>query len=638
MTSREVGAALRQARIMLNERGEVPAGLLDEIVARSWRRCVDGGLTPTGRLGEAPFLSAAELARNAERQHELVANARPVMEYVFGQTRNSGSMVILSDDRGTLLQALGDADFLSRAERVALAPGASWQERYRGTNAIGTAIAERMPVVVHGSEHYLARNAFLTCAAAPIVAPDGRFLGVLDISGEHRSRHPHTFGLVRAAAQMIENRLFEVRHGQSMRLRFHALAEGIGTVAEGVAALSEDGWLVGANQAGLALLGLAAADLGATPLSRVLGVRINDLMAWASQRPGQAMLIDRTVGGRLFVRIEPPRQLLSAVRTPLAAPAEPSDALIALDTGDERIRGVIEKVRKVMGKPIPLLLLGESGVGKELFARAIHDSGPRKGKPFVAVNCTALPDTLIEAELFGYLPGAYTGARRDGTRGYIREAHGGTLFLDEIGDMPPSAQGRLLRVLQERQVVPLGSGKPISVDFALICATHRPLKTDTESGRFRTDLYYRINGLALALPPLRERSDLRELIERLLEEVASKRGVTLDAELEAAFCDYHWPGNLRQLANALRTACALLDDGETRICWRQIADDLVGELRNRTINDGSRDLSTTGNLRAMSDSIIGHAVKSSGGNISEAARRLGISRNTLYRRVKKSRA
>lgn len=630
-------SALRHARRMLLERGELPGGLIDDLVARSWRRSFDTGLAPIGRLGETPHLSAIELDRAAERQQELIAHARPVMEYLHGQIRGSGCMAILADERGVLLQALGDVDFLSRAERVALAPGASWLERYRGTNAIGTALAEGMPVVIHGAEHYLERNAFLTCAAAPVAAPDGRLLGVLNISGEQHSRHPHTFGMVRAAAQMVENRLFDARHGDSVRLRFHTLAEGIGTVAEGVVALSEDGWIVGANQAGLALLGLSTADLGATPLERVLDMRLADLIDWGRQHPCQLRLVNRRQSGRLFVRVE------SAQRPLPIAPARKSlsptpDKLAMLDTGDARMQAAIERARKVLGKPIPLLLLGESGVGKGLFVRAMHESGPRRNKPLITVNCAALPETLIEAELFGYVPGAFTGARREGSPGRIREANGGTLFLDEIGDMPLAMQARLLCVLHERQVIPLGGGQSIAVDFALICATHRNLKAEMEAGRFRPDLYYRINGMTLALPALRERSDFSVLVARLIEESAPGRALALDASLVPRFADHPWPGNLRQLCNAIRTACALLDAGETLITWRHLPDDLIEELRSQMPRQCALETPPSENLRALSESMIEHAVRLTGGNMSEAARRLGISRNTLYRRLKRGKA
>jgi transcriptional regulator of acetoin/glycerol metabolism len=631
MTSRKISTALRDARNILTERREVPNGLIDDVVARSWRRSIENGLAPTSRRDEAPHFSATELARITERQHELISNARPVMEYLSEQTRNFGSIVILADDRGVLLHVVGDTNFMSRAERVALVPGASWNERYRGTNAIGLALTENMPVEVNGGEHYLARNDFLSCAAAPIFSPQGRPIGILDISGDQRNRRPYTSDLVRTAAQMIENRLFNAHHGEGIRLHFHSLAEGIGTAAEGVAALSEDGWIVAANQAGLALLGITAADLGLTPVARVLGLRVKDFAEWFCRKPGEPMLAERTNGNRLFIRIKLNRHTRSPV--PVITDA-PNDSLAALNTGDPRVHAAIEKVRKVMGKPIPLLLVGESGVGKELFARAIHDSGPRGGKPFIAVNCAALPDALIESELFGYTTGAFTGARRGGAPGYIREANGGTLFLDEIGDMPLGVQGRLLRVLQERQVAPLGGGKPIPVDFLLVCATNHQLKTEMDSGNFRADLYYRINGLTLELPPLRERTDLQTLIANLLKDVAPDRAITLDNELAAAFADYRWPGNLRQLANALRTACALLDSTKTHIDSHHISDDLLKELCKRTPRPKSTELSATENLRALSDAMIDQIVNLCGGNMSEAARRLGISRNTLYRRIK----
>lgn len=630
-SQRVPGGALRRARERLLERGELPPdGLLGATVARSWQRCVDAGLAPGGRLPDAPFLEGSHLALAVARQQELLAHARPVMEYLHGQIRDSGSLVVLADDRGVLLQTLGDVDFVSRAERVALMSGASWHERHRGTNAVGTALAEGAPVVVHGSEHFLERNAILTCAAAPIAAPNGRFLGVLDISGDRRSRHPHTFGLVRAAAQMIENRLFDAQHGKQMRLRFHPLAEGIGTVAEGVVALSDDGWIVGANQAALTLLGLAAADVAATPLARVLDLRIEALSDWARHHGGAPLLAADWRGGRIFVRVEPaPRATTVAVAPRLTIP---QDALAALDTGDAQVAAAVARGRKVLGKPIAVLLQGESGVGKELFARALHESGPRRDKPFIAVNCAALPEHLIEAELFGHAPGAFTGARRDGAPGLIRAAHGGTLFLDEIGDMPLTLQTRLLRVLQERQVTPVGGAQPVAVDFCLISATHCDIKAAVDAQRFRGDLYYRINDLALRLPALRERDDLAALVARLLAELAPGRHLALEAAVAARFADYRWPGNLRQLASALRTACALLDDDEHRIGWAHLPADLVDELQH----PGAPRPAPCGGaqLRAASDALIAQTVAAAGNNMTEAARRLGISRNTLYRRLK----
>lgn len=633
---------LRQARRHLLEHGQAPATLADERLRRSWERCLAAGLRPIGRNDDVPQLTGSSLACLVEREHELVAHAQPVMEYLCEQVGYSAHTVVLADRHGTLLHAQGDPGFIARAERALLRPGASWHEQYRGTNAIGTALAERAPVEIHGGAHFLERNGFLTCAAAPILDPAGQLLGVLDISGDRRSRHPHTHGLVRSAAQMIENRLFASRHRHSIRLSLHPRAEGIGTLAEGIAAVSEDGWLIAANRTALQLLGLVPADLGATPLNRLLDTRLEDLLDWARRKPDLPINVRRRDGSPLYLHIHARPSLASNQPRP-ATPAPqtpPRDALSALDTGDTRLAAAIAKARRVLDKPIPLLLAGESGVGKELFAQAVHGSGPRRQQPFIAINCAALPENLIEAELFGYTPGAFTGARREGSPGRIREAHGGTLFLDEIGDMPLPLQARLLRVLQERQVTPLGGGKATPVDFALICASHRDLKAEVAAGRFRTDLYYRLNGLTLILPPLRERGDFPALCARLLAE-QGKEPPTLAPAVARALAKHRWPGNLRQLANVLRAASAMLDANEMEIDWPHLPDDLLEELRNGAPENPATPSPATplpqtivGSWRELSTAAIHQAIAAHHGNIAAAARQLGISRNTLYRRLK----
>jgi len=622
---------LRQARLQLLESGDFPAGAIDERLARSWRRSLAAGLSPTGRLPVGDNLSGNQLERSLARNHDLISHSRPIMEYLFEQVRHSHSMVILADRHGVLMHTLGDADFLGKAERVALMSGASWHERQRGTNAIGTALAEASGIEIHGAEHYLERNGFLTCAAAPIVSASGELLGALDISGDQRSRHPHTLGLVNTAARMIENRLVTATCQRHIRLHLHPQPEGIGSVAEGIVALSDDGWIVGANRQGLALLGLAAVDIGATPLFRALDVRLEEILSLSRRRPQQPLLLYRHDGTPLYAVVHAERSLPAQARR-LEPPAT-VDALAKLDTGDARWRAAADKARRVVGKPIPLLLHGESGVGKELFARAVHEASPQKNGPFVAINCAALPENLIEAELFGYTPGAFTGARKEGSIGRLREADGGTLFLDEIGDMPLTMQTRLLRVLQERQVTPLGGGQPVKVDFALICATHHNLRAASENGRFRSDLYYRLNGLTLNLPSLRERSDFAALTGKLLLDLTDDASLHLAPELLARLAACRWPGNLRQYASVLRTAVAMLDPDETRIDWRHLPDDLIEELQ-----DSGRQTpppETTGqNLAELSRTAIQQALEQNRGNLSAAARQLGISRQTLYRKLK----
>ncbi|MBT9458781.1 MAG: sigma-54-dependent Fis family transcriptional regulator [Burkholderiaceae bacterium] len=633
VAARATPAWLREARRALLESGAVTGGPGHQGLMRSWQRSLDYGLASTGRVVDAPHASAAQLQRAQAAQHELMSHARPVMEFLFEQTRDSDSMVILADSQGMLLQALGDAHFVNRAERVALRPGAIWHEQWRGTNAIGTALAEQAAVVVHGGEHYLARNGFLTCTAAPIVDSSGRLLGVLDVSGDHRGYHPHTLGLVRSAARMIEHRLFDTRHAGGLRLRLHAQAEGIGTLTEMLLAVSPEGWIVGANAQALTQLGLRQADIGQIMVDRVLALDTDTLHGWCLRPSGAPRSIQLTDGHAVWARVEPGRQMPGRTPpSPKPTTVGHRDALAELESGDPLMQTAINRARCVLGKPIALLLQGETGVGKEVFARAVHASGPRRDAPWVAVNCAALPETLIEAELFGYRAGAFTGAHRDGAPGRIREAQGGTLFLDEIGDMPLAVQGRLLRVLQERQVTPLGGGKPVAVDFALIGASHRRLREEMQAGRFREDLYYRINGLSLQLPALRERQDLPALTESMLARIAPGRAITLAPELARAFAGHRWPGNLRQLQNALQTACALMADDETELGWAHLPDDLAEDLRadapSKAVPDADAD------LRLQSNQLIARTVQACAGNLSDAARRLGISRNTLYRKLK----
>ena len=635
--------ALRQARLNLLEHGDLPVDGVNERIARSWRRSLAAGLLPAGRLQDTEHASGAGLCQTLDHNHELLAHSRPVMEFLFDQVRSSQGMVILADQRGTLMHTLGHADFLGKADRVALSCGASWQEQHRGTNAIGTALIEASGVEVHGAEHFFERNDFLTCTAAPILSARGELMGILDISGDYRSGHPHTLGLVSMAASMIENRLVTATYRRHIRLHFHAQPDGIGSVAEGIIALTDDGWIVGANRAALAMLHLTAADMGATPLVRAMDVRLDDLLSRPKRLASQHTRVYLRDGTALFVQVHGESPAISVSVNPEPARPEtrpaiapsPADALALLDTGDTRWHAATEKVRRILDKPIALLIQGESGVGKELFARAAHDSGPRRRGPYVAINCAALPENLIEAELFGYAPGAFTGARREGSPGRLREAQGGTLFLDEIGDMPLGLQTRLLRVLQERSVSPLGGGPSVALDFALICATHCKLRERAESGAFRSDLYYRINGLTVQLPALRERTDFQALTRQLLQTINPGHAIQLAPELLARLSQHPWPGNLRQFASVLRTASAMLGPQENCIGWAHLPDDVAEELTQAPPAQSPLPPGASlHNLAQMGRQAMQQALESSAGNVSQAARQLGISRQTLYRKLK----
>lgn len=644
--------ALQQARRHLLEHGHCPTGLVDERLARSWGRSMAAGLAPAGRAA-ADLPSPGELREAMACNHSLLTHSRPIMEYLFDQVRHSHSVVVLADRAGMLMHTLGSPGFVDKAERVALTCGASWHESHRGTNAIGTALAEGTAVEVHGGEHFLERNSFLTCAASPILSATGELLGILDISGDHRNGHAHTLGLVSTAARMIENRLLVATCKRNVRLHLHREPEGIGSVAEGIVAVSADGWIVGANRVALAQLGLHMGDVGATPLAQVLDVRLDDLLSHHHRRPQQPQALRLRGGALLYAQVQLDAAAWPAARWVRGTPGAPAanesadDALARLDTGDARWRAAADKARRVVGKPIAVLIQGESGVGKEVFARALHASGPRRAGPFVAINCAAIPEHLIESELFGHVAGAFTGARKEGSLGRLREAHGGTLFLDEIGDMPLPLQTRLLRVLQDRSVTPVGAGHAVPVDFCLISATHCQLLQAAEQGRFRHDLYYRLNGLTVQLPALRERTDFAALTAQLLADLATEQGlphpVQVAPDLLQRLAAHPWPGNLRQYASVLRTACAMLAEDENTLGWEHLGDDIVQALQTAAPPLSARlpglptarpvPAAAVLSLQELSSAAIDQALQSARGNVSQAARQLGISRQTLYRKL-----
>jgi transcriptional regulator with PAS, ATPase and Fis domain len=325
----------------------------------------------------------------------------------------------------------------------------------------------------------------------------------------------------------------------------------------------------------------------------------------------------------------------AASSAPGSAMRTDGPTLAQLQTGDAQMDALVGKLKRVIDRDIPILLLGETGTGKELLARAIHAESTRARQAFVAVNCASIPDTLIEAELFGYEEGAFNGARSKGALGKILQATGGTLFLDEIGDMPLPLQAHLLRVLQDRQVTPLGSTRAVKVDLAIICATHRNLRDMIEAKAFRQDLYYRLNGLATRVPPLRERTDLAALVRRILDGAAAAPHLGLSGEVQSLIQGYDWPGNVRQLFNVLRTA-AVMAGSERWIRLEHLPEDFVDELRQRRQAEPPTRAAPDGlrPLHEVEREVIERAVAEAGGNISVAARRLGVSRNTIYRRLR----
>jgi transcriptional regulator of acetoin/glycerol metabolism len=630
-------------------------GWITPSIQRSHERSETYGLSASMRP-DYDVLPNAELALQLEQSRVLCAHATPVMETLHEQIVNTQSMIVLTNAEGLILHSIGDGEFLRRAEKVALRPGANWAEDRQGTNAIGTAIAEQCPTVVHGDQHYLAANRFLTCSSVPILDPYGDLIGILDVTGDHRSYHQHTMALAKMSVQMIENHLFTSTFRETLQIAFHARPEFLGTLMEGIAAFTFDGRFLSANRSAQFQLGLPLAALRAHTLSSLFGLTSAQLIdrLRASRNPHLSLSLHN--GAAVCAHVEFrratlaenawPQEMHPSLEPPSRGAAQRSAAssgalsrLSCLDTGDPQIAAVIAKVRKVIGKDIPILIKGETGTGKELLAQGIHNDSPRHAGPFVAVNCASIPETLIESELFGYEEGAFTGAKRKGAVGKLVQANGGTLFLDEIGDMPYPLQVRLLRVLQERLVDPLGSARSIPVDLAIVCATHRDLREMIAQNRFREDLYYRLNGLVVKLPPLRERADLIPIVQKMLQfeslNGSCDQALSVADDVMALFAQCAWPGNFRQLGNLLRTAAAMVDaDGQIR--REHLPDDFFDDVRAAAAapSAGAGPLPLQGaRLQDVEAFAIAAAVAQHGGNVSAAARALGVSRNTIYRKM-----
>lgn len=630
---------IQAARLQLKDRGLVPEGLLPDAIERSWSRCLTTGLQTEANSSIEP-LALQAFKEIRDRNSHLLNEALPAMESLYAQIVGTNSMVILTDAVGTILHTLGDTDFINKAQRVALQPGVSWREEVTGTNAIGTALVEQTPVHVMGGEHFFEQNAFLTCSATPILNHFGETLGVLDISNDFHQPQAHTMALVRMSAQMIENRLITSEFRQELVIRFHMRPEFLGTLWEGIAVFSPDGKLLAANKIALFQLGLNGGEYRHLGFSGIFDSSLPALLDGLKRASHNSVQLATHTGLRLHARLDEGCRT-TAWRTPVAGiPVETLPAAIradlrpldVLDTGDEKMHQVIGLVKKVVAKEIPILIEGETGTGKEMLAKAIHQAGARHTSPFVAINCASIPEGLIEAELFGYEEGAFTGAKRKGVPGKILQANGGTLFLDEIGEMPLHLQARLLRVLQEREITPLGSSKSLVVNINLICATNRKLFEHVEQGRFREDLYYRINGLRVRLPALRERQDIATLIERILHQ-ENAPGTRLMPDVVKLFARHPWRGNIRQLRNVLKAALAFAG-GEGDIQMKHLPEDFLDEIRVAPQSPVERPSKPAASIRQAEAGLIRQAMRENQQNATLAARQLGISRATLYRKLK----
>jgi sigma-54 dependent transcriptional regulator, acetoin dehydrogenase operon transcriptional activator AcoR len=611
------------------------------------------------------MLNPLSLKEQQQRMGELLPVARAEMESLYEQIAGSGFAVILSDTQGAVLSTITDPSLQREFRQAGLSLGALWDERHEGTNGIGTCLIEGGPVTVHREEHFRGYNLSLSCSAAPILDPQGVVMGALDAStvksSDSRLIQRHTMALVNMSANLIARWNFLHQYEQSWILRFHSRPEFVGLLHEALVAVDGSGHILAVNESALLQLGCSSRKmLIGQSIERFFQFDFGTLDQRSKFDPSTIWPVrDLAHGRRFFAVVRAPLRVgaraLELASSDLArdkseAPRERGQQHVVEDA---QMRKNLAAGRQLFAKQVPILLQGATGTGKEAFAKALHRGGLWSDKAFVTVNCAAIPESLIESELFGYTRGAFTGAVKEGRIGKILQSNGGTLFLDEIGDMPLMLQTRLLRVIEEREVVPLGSDQPIPVNLHVVSATHRDIRQMIQNGEFREDLYYRLNGITLQLPLLRDRGDKAEMIRTLLkEENSGQDSIEIADDAFRKLLDYSWPGNIRQLRNALRTASALCRDGIIRssnlpqeildIDSRAMPPPVTGTSVGGA-SAGSSDSSSAGTtlpsaaLREAECAALLRELERMRWNISRTARALGISRNTLYRKIHKHR-
>ncbi len=620
-----------------------PALAHNTIIKDSWSRCRDYGLSHQSQpcFGQLPMDQVAQLL---ERHRSLVQTThQEVLPFYENILSNSNCLILLADNQGQLLKSWGTQRFVEPSFNHGFLAGASWIERSTGTNAIGTALVCEQAVHIEHNEHFLKANRFMTGSAAPIFDASRRIIAVLDVSSDSFLPPSHTLGMVKMMSQSVENRLildqFQDSHFQ---LIFNTGLNNLDSQWAGLLMLDESGRIASANRRADNLLGVSVIGKDIEQVFNGLAARLLD------QTEGHPFALQASGHNRFHGLLRRPQRKPARIHvvTPLAQPASQVPAglgastpagvgLTGISLGDARVAKAVLQAERLLEKNIPLLIHGETGVGKEVFVKALHNASSRATRPLIAVNCAAIPAELVESELFGYEKGAFTGAHHKGSIGLIRKADKGTLFLDEIGDMPLPVQARLLRVLQERCVQPLGSGESYPVDVRLISATNRQLREDVKAGHFRQDLYYRISGLNLELPPLRERTDKAALIQQIWEQHREpQQSSGFAPQVLELFETHPWPGNLRQMSNVIQVALALAGDGV--IEQEHLPDDFFADLQmNPPASLAVTPCNSKALLQASED--LNQLLEAAGGNISQLAKRLGVSRNTLYKRLREGR-
>lgn len=624
-------------------------------VARSWQRCLEShGLQPE-QGAPSKVLSETELTSVTDGCAGFFNIASRGVTSLQHKMWPSGYAILLADSHGATLAA-GVPNGFDHNVGKHLVTGACWSEKQAGTNGIGTCLLERQAITVHRQEHFLSNNSLLSCSAAPIFSPLGELLGCLNAttttSDGSKQQQRLSLQLVISQSLSIEDEYLRSINHDSFLITLHFPLDSPYSSHPALLAVNDLGRIVGANRVAFSLSRQMTSLSGG-----LLGLQLDQLCGESVDS-----LDRKTAGGRHTTMLA--LNGFSAITIEMQCPKDPTQqsaaitprrvretkirrrhpTLSELCADDPKLHNSENLLKKVINQDIAILLRGETGTGKEAFAHAIHDASNRCNGPFIALNCAAIPESLIESELFGYRSGSFTGASKTGMKGKLQLATGGTLFLDEIGDMPLELQTRLLRVLAEREIQALGSDETTALDIQLISATHQDLLQLVDDNKFRMDLFYRLNGVTLELPALRERSDLQQLVETLLYKAFNKKTSVPNISINAldSLRQYSWPGNIRQLINVLRLASATADG--LHISLHHLPEEVRHSQTLKPINIEAQPHPEEQPIAAVKLNVIRDKHEAQQlllqlrlykWNISRTAKNLGLSRSSIYRKMKK---
>jgi PAS domain S-box-containing protein len=633
--------------------GEIDKNNIRGIIYRSWQRCSKYEVDPFGGLGKKG--NEKLLKRIIKKNKDLIEIARPFMNELAKLVKNSNFAVVLTDSKGMIVEFAGDQEITDRALKLKFSPGSYWSEEKVGTNAIGTAIKIDEPLQVIGAEHYCKKHHAWTCSAAPIHNHNGDLIGVLDMSGKYQDANLHTLGMVVSAAKSIENQISLIEKNRELKKANNFSKAVFNSMSEGLISIDKFGGINLINQAASRMLGVKRKEVIGSDIKEVLGL----------QKSLEKMLADHKVFDDVEISIHKNNKkiyLNLSTRLLLTYRGITDGFILILRkmksvkkmvnqiTGsqakfrfndiigeDQKIKEVIEIGKMISDSQAAVLIEGESGTGKEMMAQAIHNYSNRSSQVFFSINCAAIPQSLLESELFGYEGGSFTGASKKGRPGKFELASGGTLLLDEIGEMPLNMQASLLRVLQEKKINRIGGLEPVDVDVRILASTNRDLEKEVENGNFRKDLFFRLNTVTIKMPTLRERlGDINKLVKHfifILNKRSKKRIHAVENDFIKKLKAYNWPGNVRELENIIERAALLSENGVIKV--EQLPVDL--KKANGNFIDNNEISFSEFPILALEEieTIMLKKTLNESSTLTEAAEILGVSRSTFYRKLKK---